>query len=417
MDRYVCENCFTDAFLRETVRDNIAEDLDPSCCEFCDREAPCADLESIVEVVEQALMYHYADAAEESPYDGREGGYLYPNTDTYNLLYEEGFLECCAEHTGDSLMERIAEQIEDRPWTKRAYGMMWGWEKLSRSWDRLSEYVKHQRRFFFLDDEPEPEEYEPEQLLSPSEILERIASYCDEHGLITMVPAGTLLYRVRPQRQGERWEKALELGPPPPESASQSRMSPAGVVMTYLAQDPATALAEILPRKGSRRSLTYAMATFTSTRDIRVVNVAAELIVPSFFDISRADTRDQVIFLKKFQRTVSQPVEDRERVDIDYIPTQVITEYFRVSPLLRRNEVMGIAYASSQAPGTNLVLFGDRSLLALGDNELASLSLQEREVRERNSFAGCLRLSAVESLKASDAASRVRRARKRSSLP
>ena len=59
------------------------------------------------------------------------------------------------------------------------------------------------------------------------------------------LPKGSLLYRARHQSPGQSFTTAGQLGPPPLENAIQTnRMSPPGIVMTYCADDPDTALAE-----------------------------------------------------------------------------------------------------------------------------------------------------------------------------
>jgi len=65
------------------------------------------------------------------------------------------------------------------------------------------------------------------------------------------------------------------------------------------------------------------------------------------------------------------------------VPTQVVTEYVRVSPALRAEGVEGLRYRSAQAKdGTSLVLFGGREIL-----ELDAAQGQELDDREQSAAA------------------------------
>jgi RES domain len=82
-------------------------------------------------------------------------------------------------------------------------------------------------------------------LSGPSEILSTIFEYAEEAGAFITLPRGAHLFRARLEKRGERHASALALGPPPLEAAVQTnRMSAPSIVMTYVADDVETALAE-----------------------------------------------------------------------------------------------------------------------------------------------------------------------------
>lgn len=179
---------------------------------------------------------------------------------------------------------------------------------------------------------------------------------------------------------------AKDIGAPDAEDASQNRMSPAGIAMVYCALEPETAVLETLecPKDTDRMVWT---GEFHLRDPALIVDLGLLPHVPSFFDLSQpVEQREKLRFLDEFHENVVKPIERDERIHIEYVPTQVVTEYLRRA--FRTSDdvpVFGLQFASSlSAAGHNVVLFLDRdhcvdpgaaapSLPAL---ELASLNTQ-----------------------------------------
>ncbi len=199
--------------------------------------------------------------------------------------------------------------------------------------------IKHTGRFFLLS--------------HPTEraILEEVGRRCVAFGLVVTLPAGTRLIRARPQH-GRRWTTPAELGPPPDEEAIQSnRMSPPGISLFYAADDEATALDEM------QNPGTYAVAEFEVLRPAAVVDLTRVPPVPSFFDLDARPSRSSLVFLSRCADEISRPIPRDDRIHLEYIPTQVVTEYFRRE--FREPQLLGVRYASSvRAGGVNTALFG-----------------------------------------------------------
>jgi hypothetical protein len=176
---------------------------------------------------------------------------------------------------------------------------------LSYSWERFCEFIKHERRFFFASGESYVKKDEiGDRLLDPGEMLKAIVKHCLQLRLVRPVLAGSDVYRVRRQKGARPFRAALSLGAPPPNAALQSnRMSPPGVVMTYLAEDERTALRETADRGRHR----YAIGKFMVTRDVLVLDLTMVPPVPSIFDLGMASVRDAIRFLRAFTRDLSKP--------------------------------------------------------------------------------------------------------------
>ena len=128
--------------------------------------------------------------------------------------------------------------------------------------------------------------------------------------------------------------------------------------MTYVSEDEETALLETVDENGC-----YSIGRFELARSATVLDLTRIPEVPSFFDLAGAPQRDAIIFLREFANDVSKPI-DRDakvgRFHVEYVPTQVVTEYLRVSPSLRKLNVEGLRFTSSRTQsGVSLVLLGD----------------------------------------------------------
>jgi hypothetical protein len=81
--------------------------------------------------------------------------------------------------------------------------------------------------------------------------------------------------------------------------------------------------------------------------------------LPSIFDDNRRNEREGLIFLEHFIEEISKPVTKDGSEHIEYVPSQVVSEYFALvfQPAKGKN-LDGILYPSSvHSGGRNLVLF------------------------------------------------------------
>ena len=139
--------------------------------------------------------------------------------------------------------------------------------------------MKHERRFFFLQERPAYASESPGELLDPGAILGTIVTQALGLGLASSLVEGTRVFRVRAQTGPGPFRTALEFGPPPSDEAIQAnRMSPPGVVMTYVSEDEETALRETADDDG-----TYAIGTFEFARSVTLLDLTRVPEVPSIF--------------------------------------------------------------------------------------------------------------------------------------
>jgi hypothetical protein len=201
---------------------------------------------------------------------------------------------------------------------------------------------------------------EAQEGVSASRMLDAIGQAVEEVGLVRELPAGAKLFRGRVGPSTKPYRSSRSLGPPPQRKAVASRMSPAGVPMFYGALDEHTSIAETVLghlKKGEVLNL----GAFETLENMYLLDLTKVPPVPSLFSPSR-HLRPTVGFLRAFLSDLSKPIKKDDRVHTEYVPTQIVTEYFRYSfHGDGGSPIRGILYPSSRAKGgTACVLFFTR---------------------------------------------------------
>jgi hypothetical protein len=367
-EEFVCGACFGDQGLKDFCS-NHAESTECDFCGATDSEPIAARLDEVVEHIDSCIHRHFDDPANAGlPYETAEGGWQGATYDTWEVFEQLGL-----DFPNDSdgrLHDAISEGLDNDLWSEAdPYGLSPD-QQLSFSWERFCRVIKHQRRFFFLHEDEGKRRYGDDELFSPAETLQTIFSFAEEANAFTTMPADTKLYRARYQPAGKIYDTAGTLGPPPLDRAIQTnRMSPPGVVMTYAAEDRETALAETANGPG-----TFAIGQFVNDRDLLILDLTRLPDAPSVFaelpDSIEFDPRPRLNFLHNISREISRPIARDDRVHIEYVPTQVVTEYVRTVVRINGRKVDGVRYASSRRhAATAVVLFADQSHLILEGDE------------------------------------------------
>lgn len=367
----VCPDCFDDPILRTFVQDASSS----NSCSFCGESADhpiAAPLEVVAAHIGSALKREYDDPANWLAY---EGEYIGSTSSTEELLRDEIAIELPRDEDGRLLAALVAtiDEIRDdegRPlspghWCERdPYGLREP-DQLRLSWSNFREFVMHRRRYFFRATD-QLTRSPLDEILKPDDLLARIARLVVELGLVVEVPAGTRIYRARFQPIDRQWASAEQLGPPPPDRAKQNRMSPAGIVMFYGSDDPETAAEEAHDRPGH-----YAIGEFELLRVARILDLAEIPPVPSLFDEAEAWRRPGLRFLHEFAKDIARPIIRDDRVHIEYVPTQVMTEFFRSYSPLEDHLLDGIRYSSSRnSDGRSFALFATQENVRSSDSSV-----------------------------------------------
>jgi hypothetical protein len=354
MDIVVCPDCFEDDGLQEFIRNCGGK----TPCSYCGKvgEGTCT-LEELLDYAMSCIRMEWGHPEDEGvPYETREGGWQGNVIDSWELFETVGLTAL-----NDDLQKEIDSALEDQLWCEREPFLQRKDQTLLSGWKAFTKFVMHEARYVFL--KATPKNYDESQIdeMHPVEILDALSSMVEDIGLIETIPPTTRLYRVHIVDPKESLNTAKRLGSPPPDYAKYAnRMSPAGISMFYGAFDLKTSVLETYdPSKGFGKIAAY--GEFFPIRPLRVLDLSKKLYLPSLFDSSKHDVRPLIRFLIDFLKDFSKTVQKDEYAHVEYVPTQIVTEYFRHMYRTANGEQLdGIIYSSSKADARSaVVLFAD----------------------------------------------------------
>jgi hypothetical protein len=360
-DKYVCASHFEDPYLQQYIE----EHSNPRMCDYCGIEAKVIDLRYFMEYVGGKITEHYGspdnedlwlassfydDENEEIPGYQRVGPFISPS----HADYYESITELLSDlwlTTDNSQLDKDIEGCFLRDeWIQRDPAAMTKGQELSFMWKRFERMVKHEQRFTFLQ-RPEFLGENPSSDNGLDDILTEIGRQISEHGLCKEIDTDSVIYRCRFIAENEVVDSFDKITSAPNDKAKQSRMSPAGISMFYGAFDEETAIVESKEETKDR----YIIGKFKTKKRLHVLDIThipqASFWMPSDWE--------GLAFLHSFRHQITKRIEHDDRIHIDYIPSQVFTEYLRYIFRNSKGErIDGVIYPSSLFPsGKNIVLF------------------------------------------------------------
>lgn len=368
-DKFVCPACVRDEHLADAV---AAEAADSEHCDFCGAK-PAAAMDVLLAAFMVGVRRDYNDADGEGIYwEGREGGYQASTLDSWDLV----------DHYGDAFEPRVAEEVRaslhEQTWVERNYAWRRRDDVLRDAWDAFSDAVKYETRYVIWIVESEDAQLEARHAgeVPVGEILHEIGQFLQILGVVRELPAGATLWRAQTHstRTLQPAPSAGRLGTAPREYAKQpNRMSPAGIPMFYGAMEARTALEEVRRHNdGGDRYVT--LGEFTLSESIRVVDFTRLPEIPSVFHPQLGEYHREIAFLHEFVGALSRPVKPGDEA-IDYVPTQVVTEFFlRILAPAGGSAIKGLVYASAVHDGgkSNVLDIPHDHCVAVGEPRPAS---------------------------------------------
>lgn len=350
--RKVCSSCFGNRDLRDWIREHDGR----RGCDFCEKfDSPTIELHKIVRHIDECLRRYYGRAVDQLGYCSAEGGYLGEHWDAWDMLDK---ISIDLPRDDGALFSAIAGAMEDEPWCDYDVGALELDHAMWSSWEAFCETVKHKRRFFFHHSGRDNQDS-----FTPASLLSSIAKASEFLDLIKELPTGQKLWRARTDIGKGRRVGAAEFGPPPVEFALQSnRMNPAGIPMLYLASSQTTALKETRAHEAK-------VGRWSSVRPLRILDLRELPPVPSIFSEEPRALALTINFLHDFADDIMKPVARNNQVHVDYLPSQVVTEFMRDYDFAG-GPLDGVAYGSTvHRLGWNLALFVGPVELGLAEPE------------------------------------------------
>jgi hypothetical protein len=353
-EKFVCAECVGDEFLADIVNSNLSADY----CSYCNKHKEtliATEVENIMPPVAGAFFHYFADPSLAGlPRDSGEWFGEELITDTADAFLSLGW-EC-----RDELFEDVCDSFMNDAWFPCSDGWWLGMPENMRrkyAWESFVRLTKHKTRYFFLNNNEE--DFASHEGYPPSKILEIICGDILRFDMLKELPPGTDLYRVR-TIFGNTFNTFSELGPPPPHLASAGRMNPPGISYGYFASSERTAVLEVCETPPTELSI----GKFKLKKPLMAIDLTTIPTPPSIFDGEKMLDRDCILFLQSFVKAIATPIAKKGRQHIDYVPSQILSEYFyQILRLNAGKSVGALLYPSSLDPsGSNIVIFPSRDI-------------------------------------------------------
>lgn len=353
----VCDNCFGDRHLKNRIKEKRKE-TGTARCDFHPRKkgVPIEDVSDIV----APLFEGFYDAGHRLTYERIDQGVV-------DIIQAGNVLSECIKELCKTSEQRIVDELtkliqdsesmkimgmpSETDYGERRYARYGSnFNSISIVWHLFKELVKHEIRYLDTD-----------AIENLNHIFFGIQNIS---GAIKTMNKETLIYRCRLANDYQtagmlKNNPAKELSAPPQKLSKHNRLSPKGIPCFYGAFNQETAVAEVRPAIHSL----IVSCQFKLRRPIKVIDLTVFRKVKDYkpFDKRYAARHKLFRFLNEFLKELETPILP-ENADLDYLPTQVVAEYFQHHMKAASEEIEGVIFYSSQRKnGKNIALFNDAS--------------------------------------------------------
>lgn len=210
--------------------------------------------------------------------------------------------------------------------------------------------------------------------------LKELESFFLQEGFYREIKKGRILFRCRvSDKNGFPCEKMGN--PPTPELASSGRANPKGISYLYVADSLKTSLYE------TRASLFdyVTVGEFKVKEDIKILNLRNTKDDPIYWAENEVveNYLTYIPFIQTLQKELSLPIRKRDK-ELDYIPTQYISEFIKS---IKKNDKLffdGVEYQSSlNLEGYNIAIFKPEKLECFKTNvyEIKDIKLTHGKIK------------------------------------
>ncbi len=350
--KYCCIKCFSE----QEIQNFIASFKEVGECDYCgNKEIDVAPVDEVGEFAFEGFLRKYEDAANEVSYCSADGGYQLPTNSITKILSDE---EIFGDDLDDpsSLIEDLVNDDGTLYVRIDPYGSSDEGEYIA-SWDEFCKIVKTKYRFTSLTNVED-------ELSHSKNFLEMLTNRLSKTVVDELYP-GQKIYRARIGKNNDNYNHK-DLTSPPPEKASNSRMSPIGISLFYGGMNEDVCINEVRPSVGE---IVY-VAEFEVLKNLNILDLSAKFYEPymSMFNKEYSYEFEEILkpFINYFVTEIAKPIRVSDS-QIDYLPTQVFTEFLRRfrfqdhyfdSQSNSTFTIDGIKYRSSlMENGVNIVLF------------------------------------------------------------
>lgn len=357
--KYICTHHFKDKYLNRII-ENYGE---KGTCSYCGRKWTVCDMFKFGEQVAWRIGLYFSsiDNAdfpladgfyddEEEVIDGykRIGPYIVPEENTYYESKDEMLSELGLYTEDEEINNDIESVFSTEEWIAKDVYEENKNVRFTNQWDQFVYSIINKRRFTFLAS-PEFVPIIKGDNKEEKDILSVLSSLIIEENLCSILPKDTKLYRARKVQDINKKYGFNDITSAPDNKAFPNRMSPAGISMFYASFEKDTAMNECV----GDETKTIIVGTFETKRNLNVIDLT-KIPDNSFW----MDDWQGNQFLHHFNENITLKLNPEDTNHLQYVPTQVFTEYLRYMFKDQNKErVDGLIYGSSKTLQKNIVLF------------------------------------------------------------
>jgi len=341
----------------KAIQSFIRKNYENGYCDYCGKNLKVVSLEDLMFFIMEGISFFYEDAANFMPYNSREGGYLGQTYTKEELICDLVELKTEPFELTEDIIDSITDSVV---WAEPNAHYNSPSDELIYRWNYFKDVVKHKSRYLFYDYDS-TDIYDDYSGRDISIILKEVGKIITQLGLIQSIEAKEVLLRCRQHKTGEKISELTEIVSPPTKFAIYpNRFSPSGIPMLYAAFDKETAFSETVDYS-NKKSNQMSFGEFKLNKKINVIDFSKLPPIPSIFDVKKKKKYFLISFLHDLIKDMTKGISRDGKEHIEYVPTQIVTEYFRyVFNKNRKAKIDGLIYPSSKNnPKKAIVIFWD----------------------------------------------------------
>lgn len=329
-NEYICKDCVNDDGLKEYIEETGISGK----CNLCNTDKKSIQIKELLDYIKTCIESECA-----SPEQLKANNVDLPSIP---LIKTEDLVGDILKKENTDLRKEVIKKLKYDAFyfTGRMFLKN---NKYVRLWEKFKEETINKRRFTHL----------LEDCKSGSELsMDKICEILNSYKMIIPIEKDCRFYRGRGKKWGEQavdvvFDNVSDICPPPLEKTTEGRMNPKGISMFYCADS-----LEIVRNELEIYDMkTITIAIFKNLKKMLILDLTRIRAISLF-----SKDRKYIQFLVAFSEDISKPKNINNNLQLEYIPTQVVTEYFKYYL-----NISGIKYKSAvNKSGNNYVFFCNR---------------------------------------------------------
>lgn len=320
-NEYICKDCVQDYGLKEYIKKKGISNK----CNLCNTSKKSIQIKDLLYYIKKCIELEFASPEQLKAV----------NVDIPSSIPDktEDLIEKLLQSENIDLKKEVRKKLKYDTFyfTGRIFLKH---NKYVKLWKKFKEKTIRERRFTYL-----LEDGKGKDKLS----MHKICEILNRHKMIMPIEENNSFYRGRGKKWGEQavdvaFDEISDICPPPAEKASEGRMNPKGIPMFYCAND-----IELIRKELEVYDMkTITIAKFKNLKRMLILDLTRISQIPFF-----SKDRKYIQFLVAFSEDISKPKNINNNLQLEYISTQIVTEYFKYYLKLSDENINGIKYESS----------------------------------------------------------------------